>query len=172
MPIFFMWSPVILWNCHQTSYSFSFQLIPLPACVIQSFTNCFLCYLLIYWLFCSCTKCSCWWQYWYWCAFLNDFLLCFFYIFTYIVYIFDFILKSSKVINILVFLTVQNEKYNIAHLNINFQVNFYTLLYFSVLMLTKNINLLCDHNLASGERPRFKQRVILLLDLSPFFLRY
>lgn len=96
----------------------------------------------------------------------------FFYIFTYIVYIFDFIIKSSKVINILVFLTVQNEKYNIAHLNINFQVNFYTLLYFSVLMLTKNINLLCDHNLASGERPRFKQRVFLLLDLSPFFLRY
>lgn len=143
MPIFFMWSPVILWNCHQTSYSFSFQLIPLPACVIQSFTNCFLCYLLIYWLFCSCTKCSCWWQYWYWCAFLNDFLLCFFfYIFTYIVYIFDFILKSSKVINILVFLTVQNEKYNIAHLNINFQVKFYTLLYFFCFNVNKKYKLI------------------------------
>lgn len=66
----------------------------------------------------------------------------FFYIFTYIVYIFDFILKSSKVINILVFLTVQNEKYNIAHLNINFQVNFYTLLYFFCFNVNKKYKLI------------------------------
>lgn len=66
----------------------------------------------------------------------------FFYIFTYIVYIFDFTLKSSKVINILVFLTVQNEKYNIAHLNINFQVNFYTLLYFFCFNVNKKYKLI------------------------------
>lgn len=66
----------------------------------------------------------------------------FFYIFTYIVYIFDFILKTSKVINILVFLTVQNEKYNIAHLNINFQVNFYTLLYFFCFNVNKKYKLI------------------------------
>lgn len=66
----------------------------------------------------------------------------FFYIFTYIVYIFDFILKTSKVINILIFLTVQNEKYNIAHLNINFQVNFYTLLYFFCFNVNKKYKLI------------------------------
>lgn len=66
----------------------------------------------------------------------------FFYICTHNVYILDFILKSSKVFNILVFLTVQNERYNIAHLNINFQVNFYTLLYFSCLNINKKSELI------------------------------